>query len=101
VAFFIGSAFGGRGTRGAVAIGLVAAAAILPIGLLALGSAAVARGLAALRGAGGRFRAVSGAAWAEARWIEEAAARDRATLEGIKFGGSACARGWPSALAKR
>jgi len=66
VAFFIGSACGGRGTRGAVAISLVAAAAaaaILPIGPLALGSAAVARGLAALRGAGGRFRSVSSAAW--------------------------------------
>jgi hypothetical protein len=36
--------------------------------------------------------AVSGAAWAEARWVEEAAARDRATLEGIKFGSNACAR---------
>jgi len=69
-AFFIASAFGGRGTRGAVAIGLVAAAAILPIGLLALGSASVARGLAALRGAGSGFRTISSAArhQPELRW---------------------------------
>jgi hypothetical protein len=63
VAFFVGSALGRAVPRGAVAIGFVAAAApILPIGLLALGSAAIARGLAALRVAGCGFRAISGTA---------------------------------------
>jgi hypothetical protein len=46
----------------AVALGLIGAAAMMPIGLLALRRAAVARGLAALRGAIGRFRAISGTA---------------------------------------
>jgi len=47
--------------RWAVAVGFGAIAA-LPIGLLALGSAAVARGLAALTAAGGGFRTISSAA---------------------------------------
>ena len=56
------SPVGGSVAWRAVAVGLIAAAPLLPIGLLALGMTAVARGLAALRGAGGRFRAVSGTA---------------------------------------
>ena len=56
------SPLGGSVARPVVAVGLVAAAPLLPIGLLALGMTAVARGLAALRGAAGRFRAISGAA---------------------------------------
>ena len=56
------SPLGGSVARPVVAVGLVAAAPLLPIGLLALGITAVARGLAALRGAVGRFRAISGAA---------------------------------------
>ena len=56
------SPLGGSVARPVVAVGLVAAAPLLPIGLLALGITPVARGLAALRGAVGRFRAISGAA---------------------------------------
>ena len=71
---------GGPVARRALPIGLIGAAAILPIGLLALGRAAVARGLAALRGAGGRFCAISGAA--RRRISRHRAGRDHQATKG-------------------